>query len=223
MEEVLSTFGSLYKGVRRYLNRPLARALAPYVTANTVTVVRALAGAPLVLALLFFDLKIAAFCMYVIAGYLDSFDGSLATVRRDMGYQDDEALGAFLDAFCDKVFMLAILAGLIPLTILEPKFLATGFLTVLLIVLTVETILGAIRVQDYQHEKSVGDHKRLLKASLTGKLKFTLEIIGAGGLVLSSPALNHWAAYVGLACLALSLPFGLRSLTEKLKARKPTT
>jgi len=56
---------------------------------------------------------------------------------------------------------------------------------------------------------------------MSGKLKFSLELIGLGGLILSFPNFNfkQWTFYVAIISLLLALPFGMRSLKQKLQYR----
>lgn len=223
MTKIVSVFGSFYK-FWRSLIEPIARATGRRVTANTITVTRTF-GAPFTILFVLLGWPRLGFGMFLISALADGFDGAVATARVKLGFTDDQKLGAFLDAFCDKMFFIMLLIGVLPLGDYEevPVVLKTIFYAVCGGLLIIETILAGIRMSDYQHERRMNgtDHKeRLLKSTLVGKLKFLLQMIGAGGLIFAQPKLDHWAFYVGLTCFALSLPFALESLIQKLQARR---
>jgi len=75
--------------------------------ANIVTLSRGIAILPIV-ALLWFDLPVAALILYLVAAMTDMLDGWLA--RRSSRWSD---YGARLDAIVDNLFSMAILAFLL--------------------------------------------------------------------------------------------------------------
>lgn len=223
MTHVLQVFGRFY-AFWKFLMEPLAQATGRRVTANTISVVRTF-GAPFVILFVLFGWPLLGFIVFLISALADGFDGAVAGARIKMGFTDDPKLGAFLDSFCDKMYFIVLMVGILPLGDFEavPLPLKTSFYIVCFALLAIETVLGGIRMSDYQHERRMNgiDHKeRLLKSTLVGKLKFLLQMIGAGGLIFAQPRLDHWAFYVGLTCFALSMPFALESLVQKLRARR---
>lgn len=215
--DMFSGFYCFWRG----LNQPIAKAVGQVMTANTVTLIRTFA-APFIPLLLYFDFVPAAFTLFVACGLLDSFDGMVATARQQIGYNDDQKLGAFLDAFCDKVFWIIVASSVLPLSNYHelPLLITELSIVICIILLLIETALAIVRVGDYTYERRSGDQsRRLLKATSTGKLKFTLEMTGLGGIILAYPDLHHWAFYIGFVSLIISVPFAVKSLFEKLSAR----
>lgn len=223
MTQILAAFGTFY-GFWKSLLEPLARATGRRVTANTITVMRTF-GAPFVILFVLLGSPVTGFVIFLISALADGFDGAVAAARLKLGFADDPKLGAFLDSFCDKMYFILLLVGIMPLGDYEevPIILKTLFYIACFALLVIETVLAGIRMSDYQYERrmSGADHKeRLLKSTMVGKLKFLLQMIGAGGLIFAQPRLDHWAFYVGLLCFSLSVPFALESLVQKLRARR---
>ena len=224
IKKILKKFKWFYTTWRK-LNRPIAESIGKHITANTITIVRTF-GAPIVILLLYFGWHKLAFVSFVVASLGDSLDGMVATARLNMGYKDDPKLGAFLDAFCDKIFWIILSVGILPMANYHnlPPLVADVFLGIIIIILILETALAIVRVADYQFEKENYSMtpRRKLKATMSGKFKFSLEIIGLGGLVLSFPDFEYWAFYTSFLSLIITIPFAIRSLKQKLQARKPT-
>ncbi|MDP3985282.1 MAG: CDP-alcohol phosphatidyltransferase family protein [bacterium] len=223
MTEILAAFSSFY-GLWKSFIEPAARAAGRVTTANTITVIRTF-GAPIVIVLIFFDWPLAAFILFLVSAVADSFDGAVAGARKRMGFVDNPKLGEFMDAFCDKLFFTILLVGILPMGSYESVPLGfRGIMVVTCITLfLIELALAGVRMSDYQHELRMNgiEHKeRLLKATAAGKLKFLLENIGVGGLVFSQPDHHHWAFYVAMTSFLLALPFALKSLVQKLRARR---
>ena len=194
-----------------------------FITANVVTIFRTLLVFPIGV-LLYEDLILPGFWIYVVGGILDFVDGLVATAHEELGYKDDKDLGAFLDAFCDKFYfflVLVIVALMAQYTETSSTLLLTsGFATLCL--LCYEVVLGIVRVHDYYYNHYEGNGNSLdLRAKGSGKLKMALEMIGLGGLILALPALSSWSFWVGLTCLILAIPFAHKSLLSKLKQHNP--
>jgi len=193
------------------------------ITANQITVGRSLMAVP-VATLAQQGFYGWAFTLFVIAGALDFVDGLVATVHRKLGFRDNPDLGAFLDAFCDKIFYIFMFI----LTLMLGEYLMDIGVTIWLfgiafLSVTCEIVLAVVRMNDYYYNKFDGHNgNRDLKAKGAGKLKFMLELIGLGGLILSLPSFNTWSFWVGLICLTFSLPFALASLKQKLQQRQTT-
>jgi phosphatidylglycerophosphate synthase len=205
----------------RGFNEPVAKFIGARVSANTITVLRTV-FAPAIVALVYFDWVWSAFWLFVACGLGDSLDGMVATARQKLGFQDDPKLGAFLDAFCDKIFWMMVSIGVLPmLDYQEVPKLTTVIIVTFGALWLIESALAIVRVSDYAHERQSLNNRRLLKSTHTGQLKFTLEMVGLGGIILAQPHLYHWAFFVGLACSSIAVPFAWRSLLQKLDARKP--
>lgn len=224
-QKIFPLFDLIYQWWRNR-NRPLAKIVGTKMSANTITILRSFLGAPIVVFLLSLRQVEIGFMLFVLCGLLDSFDGLVATQRINMGYNDDPKFGAFLDAFCDKIFWIVVATYLVSLSNYNdlPMSITVISLLICISLLIIETVLATVRVQDYLFEKESNESSvRKLRASFSGKLKFTLEMFGVGGMLLAHNDLNHWAFYIGIGCLIFSLPFAGMSLSEKLSARKPAS
>ncbi len=223
MKNVLRGFSIFYQAWKAFIE-PIATLTGRHVTANSISVLR-IFGAPFVVISTFFGWPMLGFWIFVVSALGDSFDGSVAQARLKLGYQDDPKLGAFIDAFADKMFWISLTTALLPLGKYDhvPSLARTVFLTSCIFLLLIEIVLAVIRVSDYQHERHLSDtrpHARLIKATGAGKIKFILENIGVGGLIVTQRPHNEWAFYVGATALLLAIPFAVRSLREKLRARR---
>ena len=129
---ILKNFKKVYL-IWRERDRPMAKYIGKYISANTITIIRTF-GAPLVILFLYLGWFKSAFTTFVIAGLGDSLDGMVATSRRKMGFDDDPKLGAFLDAFCDKIFWIIITTGLLPMADYSkiPSLISFLFLTLII-------------------------------------------------------------------------------------------
>lgn len=230
--QTLSLFGVIYQWLRRVC-APLAKWIFPrhipytkvvLFTPNRLTIGRTMAMVPFT-ALLWFGYPTEAFWLYTVAAIFDFIDGLLAMVHKKLGHQDDPKLGAFLDAFCDKIqWSVATIATLLLANYSGAKTYQILIIAVeAAILLYLEGKLGVVRWQDYQYEKGRADEERQLKAGYSGKLKFALEMIGLGALVLGQThprPFEHWSFWVAWPCLLLAMPFAYKSLQGKLEARR---
>ncbi len=194
-----------------------------FITANVITIFRTVLIIPISILLQMGYVNMG-FTLYVIGGILDFVDGLVATVHRKAGYKDNPDLGAFLDAFCDKFYY-----GVGKIVVLslgnyeQPLHITILLLASALILLQYEVRLGIIRVADYYYNTKNSSSGLLdLRAKGSGKLKFALEMIGIGGLILALPSFSGWSVYVGTTCLVIAIPFARQSLLGKLKQREPT-
>jgi len=240
LQSVQSGFGSAYQWLRVFF-APLATILFPYsiivrgqehvfVTANRITVARTAAVFPV-----FYLLRIghhkSAFVLFVTAAVLDFVDGLVATIHRRQYAEHkiimrpvdlDGHLGAFLDAFCDKLFWLVGLWSVYLMSVRDVSHwsLRIVFFVECAVLFSLEFRLAVVRVQDFFYNKKPGDGERDLRATSAGKFKYTLQCVGLGGFIFAYPApLTHWAGIVGLICFALAIPFARRSLAQKLQQR----
>ncbi len=220
------------------LIHPLAIIVGRRVSANYISVGRTLGAIPIVVLAVLFRQTIPAFVLFVICALADAFDGEVARARKELdekegtSFHDDEKLGAAMDAVCDKIFFLLLAIGLLPSSNYAPlpAWAKAAFLIACIAIFILETILLAVRLQDYWFEEKIHqlaekiheviDHvERLLKATKFGKLKFLLECVGMGGWIFAQPHLHSWSFYVGLGCFVIAIPFAAKSLLEKLVAR----
>ncbi len=198
----------------------LAMISPSWITANRITWARTILGIPIILALSQ-GMIWEAFVIYVIAWLMDFLDGVWAKAEREKGINRDEVYGAFLDAFCDKVQLLLMVPFIWVLCDFEgPLYFQATLVTLTLMLMVIEIALGVVRLQDYLTKKKNPNAKRAIKSTGWGKVKLILEVIGLGGLLLCYPNLVHWAGYVGLASLVLAVPFGIKSLKQKLFTRR---
>lgn len=102
----------LEAAVRLYYQKvfvdPLARALCalPFITPNSISVLSALFGLLVPLALYFQFIWLALALMW-FSGYLDTLDGTLARFSKR-----SSANGSVLDIFCDRVVEASVIIGL---------------------------------------------------------------------------------------------------------------
>lgn len=93
-----------------------------------------------------------AFMCVVFHDFLDHLDGIVAKVQKvTYPKHDDLLLGGFLDAFCDKIVNVLSIWTIIQ-TInfdLLSNFEAGILLTITYGVISYESIIGVVRVQDY--------------------------------------------------------------------------
>jgi CDP-diacylglycerol--glycerol-3-phosphate 3-phosphatidyltransferase len=164
--------------------------------ADALALLRALAVVPIWYALVY-DLRAAAFALFVIAAVSDAVDGWVA--RRSGSLRP---AGALIDPLADKVLVLGtalglVVAGLRTGAVLPPELFA--------LLAVREITSGVIRVAGYR----TGTHR---PADLGGKLKTAAEMCALAVLiVVRPPALLGVGA---IAVLWIAVLFGLVSLAQ---------
>jgi phosphatidylglycerophosphate synthase len=194
----------------------VANPLARIVSANVLSVLRALCAIPVVVITLLDGPLIAAVGFYVVGWSLDLVDGAVAKERERLGFDHDADFGEFIDVVCDKCLLLPTLAVLTRARFHDGEitwqllFLATLGVSILL-----EAGLLAKRVIDYRAG-------RVNYAPMpSGKLKVALQA-GATTILLASFANADSAlAKAGLVLLAVSVPMSAWSIWTKLAAGVP--
>lgn len=220
-------FGQYFRALKtgwRNLIGPLAIVVGKRMSANTVTTIRMLISF-VVPVFSFLAMTNAALSAYVISAFGDAFDGAVAAKRKELKFNDDEKFGMFYDPFCDKVSWLS---NNIIHMVWFPHYLydqlwIMAFVVVGVLLILAEGALMLVRVMDYSYECSRDgglDCERSLSATDSGKFKQIMECVGLGGIIFSFSGDNTWAFYVATLSYLLALPFALRSLTEKLRARR---
>lgn len=139
----------------------------------------------------------------VFHDFLDHLDGIVAKVQRvTYPNHDDPLLGGFLDAFCDKIVNVLSIWTIIQYTDFTAvtNFQAFIYLFVCYGVISYESIIGIVRVQDFFLAKFKKEFKikekqaelvseieaaKITAASMEGKLKEKLESTGIAFLCLA--------------------------------------
>lgn len=225
MGKILSWFKRLYEGLRIFF-WPVCKKLFPryikighrkflFATANRITIARTILLVPF--AFIFVWNKQLALGIFISSVVFDFADGLVAKIHKKQGFEDDEDLGAFLDAFLDKVFWVG--TCLIVLASHDYQnfsiLLNVGVYTIPSVLIIIEIVLGKIRLEDFFSNRwkkklnFVEIHKDL-KAKPSGKLKMLLECLGLIFLILET-------YYLGIICLVLAVPFGIKSVLDKIK------
>lgn len=158
--------------------------------------------------------------------FLDHVDGVVAKVQREdgRGEKDDAVYGAFIDAFCDKiVFGVTLWTILILMQYEEMSYFLILLIAVPAFVLVMlEVIIGAVRVNDYFHTKysDANDKPRALRAVMEGKLKQKLESVGIALLawILPVPGNHYILCLPTIFCLLGAIYMAKQSLVHKLAA-----
>ncbi len=200
-----------YRWLNRHLEGRIATATPKGLSPNMVTIFRTILALPIVV-LIYYQHTIPAMIMFVFAGSLDYVDGALARGRNEVS-----ELGKFLDPISDKLFFSAIALPIsIRLLTMSPTdFRAMLILTLCLIASASELTLAIVRTRDFAYNRSNTAVKRELKATYAGKLKFNLQVIGLGAIIVAYPDADHPFIWVAIANLALSLPFACLSIAHK--------
>lgn len=123
----------------------------PVFTANIVTISRTFLVVPIAWCLKYEFNRVAFGCV-VLHDFLDHLDGIVAKVHRDVyPNQDDPLLGGFLDAFCDKIVNVLSLWTIVQVIDLgkSSDVETLAFLAVCYAVISYESIIGVVRVQDF--------------------------------------------------------------------------
>ncbi len=205
----------LFKRFYQWLNEcsqpVLLRAVPLWISPNGVTYFRVIMVIPIFL-LLYFDYKLLAITAYVVNSLLDYVDGALARSRNC-----ESDWGKFLDPMADKIYyaLLALLITFIVFSTNDPDINIGAQLLVVVLSISEETLIAAIRIDDYHHNKMQSGIKRELKADYSGKIKFNLQLWGLGFLMLAYPVAQGGAFWMGIALIALSLPFAFLSFYHK--------
>lgn len=209
------SFKAFYQRYNFVMEKIVGKIFPSWVTPNGISVFRAFLFLP-VLILLLLDFQISAFVLFVFAAYLDSVDGLLARSRKML-----TEFGAAIDALMDKVFFVCLIVPLIFLM----DFTNTGIFypvlafSSLTLIVPVEIWLAIVRWQDYIKFSANNDSKCLIKAGMSGKIKFLLEMCGLGAFILAYPNPESNFSLLGSFFIILSAPFAYRSLISKLNAR----
>lgn len=186
-----------------------------FVTANRITIGRTILVVPF--AFVFGWNKKISLGIFIFSVIFDFVDGLVAKIHKKQGHQDNEDLGAFLDAFLDKIFWVS--ACLIVLAFHDYKnfslILNIEVYTISSFLMIIEIILGVIRLQDFfankwQRELDFLKSSKDLRAKMSGKLKMFLESLGLIFLIQE----NY---FIGLFCLIWAIPFGIKSILDKIK------
>lgn len=204
---------------------PVARKVVPrWVTPNRITYVRTLLAGPVLWAAAagwwesgsWWRTLLLFLAMYLPACLLDYVDGLVARAR---GMVSD--LGAFLDAFCDKIFFITLIIGRAhQLSVHAISWqLAAGLALAMSPLVLIEILLGAVRLEDWLYNQMSTGEKRNLKATSSGKWKFCLELTAAGGLLFGDPEKRLWPFAVAVIAGLAAVPFAWKSFRQKLQAR----
>lgn len=211
MESLFQTF---YVFCNRNFEGLIARLTPSWISPNAVSIFRAVLALP-ILMLLYFDLKGASIALFVLAAILDYWDGALARGRNLVS-----DLGKFLDPMCDKAFLALLLiplTGYLFMSNDETRIDLVCLFGVAFVNIGLETCLAAIRTDNYRHRHDVFAENRTLSATSSGKIKFNLQILGAGMAIVAYPGSNQVCAWVSSALLITALPFLIRSIQQKTK------
>ena len=165
---------------------------------DTLAVLRAVAGFPVLLALAF-DLRVVAISIFVLAALSDALDGWLA---RRQGTTTDH--GVLLDPLADKALVLLTLAALWLVGVVPLALVAAFWAR--------ELLVSGLRVLRHR----AGEH---LPASRAAKLKTALEMCAIALLIVARPP--GLEAAVGIALLALALAIGVVTLPTYFPHRRP--
>lgn len=205
-------FQKFYVFCNRNFEGLIARLTPSWITPNGVSIFRAFLALP-ILVLLYLDLKGVSIALFVFAAILDYWDGALARGRHAI-----TDLGKFLDPMCDKGFVALLL---LPLTLYmffrdsEVRVDLVCLLGISLFNIALETCLAAIRTDNYRHRNDLFTDNRTLSATASGKIKFNLQILGAGMAIVSYPGDNQVCIWISTALLTAALPFLIRSIQQK--------
>lgn len=99
-----------------------------------------------------YDYNMTAMWCVVFHDFLDHLDGIVAKAHRQAyPNKDDPLLGGFLDAFCDKIVNVLSLWTIIQTAELDraARFEMSAFLAISYAVISYESIIGVVRVQDF--------------------------------------------------------------------------
>lgn len=128
--------------------------------------------------------------------------------------------GGFIDAVCDKAFIIPCWIALLPLVSTATYFVWLQYAT-LMILLLAETASGCVRCQAYFTAGGVPSPKVVgldfsssaVKADHVGKAKQTFEMVGTALFMLV------FTRYLGLVLLLLAVPLAYESVRRKVVQR----
>ncbi|MDO9509777.1 MAG: hypothetical protein Q7J14_00650, partial [Candidatus Magasanikbacteria bacterium] len=132
--------------------------------------------------------------------------------------------GAAIDALMDKLFFICLIVPVVFLMNYEKAGILIAVLSFssLVLIVPVEIWLVIVRWQDYLQISADKTKKRLIKAGMSGKIKFLLEMCGLGAFILAYPNPNSFFSFLGSFFIIISTPFAYRSLVAKINARSST-
>lgn len=160
---------------------------------DALAVLRALAGFPILIALVF-GLREVAVAIFAVAAFSDALDGWIA---RRYGTTTDH--GVLLDPLADKALVLLTLAGL--------TFVGSAPLSLVAAITARELLVSGLRTLRHR----AGEH---LPASRAAKLKTALEMCALAILIVRRPP--ELEATAGFALLAAALVIGVVTLPTYL-------
>jgi CDP-diacylglycerol---glycerol-3-phosphate 3-phosphatidyltransferase len=165
---------------------------------DALVALRAVAGLPILVALLF-DIRAVALVVFILAALSDALDGWIA---RRQGTTTEH--GVLLDPLADKALVLLTLTGL--------SLVGAVPLVLVAAIVAREVLVGGLRVLRHR----AGEH---LPASPAAKLKTGLEMAGIATLVVARPPGAE--AAIGVALLAVALAIGVITLQTYFPHRRP--
>jgi phosphatidylglycerophosphate synthase len=230
MTKILVFFGEKYEGLRKFF-WPICKILFPryikifgkkylFMTANRITIGRTAMLVPF--AFVYAWSQKLALIIFIVSVVFDFVDGLVAKIHKKEGHLDDGDLGAYLDAFLDKVFWVG--TALIVLAFHDyqdyPTIINILIYLIPSILIFIEIVLGVIRTQDFyankwQKKLEIFKKEKDLRAKASGKLKMFLESLGLAILILGHQTL-------AIIILIIAIPFGIKSIMEKINSKPPT-
>lgn len=210
-------FNKIYGQINRFFEKRLASWTPDFITPNIITISRVFFVGPII-GLLFAGMLELSIVFFIFASLLDYVDGALA---RGRGAESE--LGKFLDPISDKIFFCTISITIaISIFSYSPVTVATIFLLVHVnCAVSTELLLTCIRVIDFWHNQNKREeNKKNLKADWSGKIKFNLQMIGAGFMLIAYPGNSPYLfIWISTGLIALSLPFAVISLVRKIHGK----
>ncbi|KAG7355057.1 CDP-alcohol phosphatidyltransferase [Nitzschia inconspicua] len=148
-------------------------------------------------------------------------NGSPQVVPSWVALHMSRTYGGFIDAVCDKAFVVPCWISLFNFVSSEILFLKYTQYLVLWFLILAEVASGCIRFRAYFSSVGVSVPKvegfdfstSAVKADHVGKAKQTFEMVGTALFVLP------WARLIGVALLALAVPLAYESVRRKVNTR----
>ncbi|KAL3924173.1 MAG: hypothetical protein SGILL_001207 [Bacillariaceae sp.] len=145
--------------------------------------------------------------------------GSPQTLPSWLVLHRDRTYGGFIDAVCDKAFVIPCWISLLS-AVSSGYFQWLQYVT-LLALISAEVASGSIRFKAYYSSVAVPAPKvegfdfssSAVKADHVGKAKQTFEMLGTALFMLP------WARYLGLPLLVLAMPLAYESVRRKMNSR----
>lgn len=186
----------------------LAHPLYPWVTPNRVTVCRTFLLVPTIICLLLGHVFLAFF-LVMLNDFCDIIDGIVYRAHTELHIKYDNRFGAFIDAVCDKIFIVSVWYAWLIIEIVHHGFALAQFIIVTLML--IESVLFWRRVELYYSNMP----DSALSASSSGKAKQTFEMLGTAFLfVLPS---------IGYCILFLAIFLACKSYIEKKNEESPAS